>query len=290
MNRTARADLLEDLVRALKTEGSDMGREELRHAHPRDIRRAIRAGEWRERTVTVAEGYVQANLAVVPQELALQFFTFCQRNPRPCPILEVTEPGVTELTYLAEGVDLRTDLPMYRVFERGECVAEVDNVVDYWADDLVAFLLGCSCSFDWALVKAGIRVKTLEPGCTGCGYVSSIPCNPAGIFHGPMVVTMRPIRRDQVARAIQVTSNYPAVHGAPVHIGDPAQIGILDLEKPIGPLNPATRVDSDEVPVFWGCGVTPQAVALHAKPRLMITHLPGHMFISDRRIEELGIL
>jgi uncharacterized protein YcsI (UPF0317 family) len=267
-----------------------MKREQLRYAHPRDIRRLIREGKWREQTAGVAEGYVQANLAVLPEELALQFFTFCQRNPRPCPVLEVTEPGMTDLTYLAQGVDLRTDLGKYRVFEGGECIAEVDNVVDYWADDLVAFLLGCSLSFDWVLVNAGIGAKWLEPGCTGCAYASSIPCNPAGIFHGPMVVSMRPIRREQIVRAVQITSRYPAVHGPPVHIGDPAQIGILDLEKPdYGTPSPATRVDADEVPVFWGCGVTPQAAALHAKPRLMITHLGGYMFISDTKIEELAI-
>ncbi len=268
-----------------------MEREELRHAHPKDIRRLIREGKWREQTAGVAEGYVQANLAVVPEELALQFFTFCQRNPRPCPVLEVTEPGITDLTYLAQGVDLRTDLGKYRVFEEGECIAEVENIADYWEDNLVAFLLGCGLSFDWVLDKAGIRAKWLEPGSTGRAYVSSIPCNTAGVFHGPMVVSMRPIRRDEIVRAVQITSRYPAVHGAPVHIGDPAQIGILDLEKlDYGAPSPATRVDADEVPVFWGCGVTPQEVALRAKPRLMITHLAGHMLISDRRIEDLAVL
>ncbi len=264
---------------------------ELRRAHPREIRQLIREGKCRVRTVGLAQAYVQANLAVVPEELALQFFTFCHRNPRPCPVLEVTEPGMTDLTYLAQGVDLRTDLGKYRVFERGECIAEVDNVVDYWQDDLVAFLLGCSLSFDWVLDKAGIRARWLEAGCTGCAYVSSVLCTPAGIFYGPMVVSMRPIRRDQVVRAVQITSRYPAAHGAPVHIGDPAQMGIIDLGKPdYGAPGPETRVDADEVPVFWGCGVTPQEVALHAKPKLMITHLAGHMFISDRRIEELAVL
>lgn len=268
-----------------------MDRGELRHAHPRDIRPLIREGKWQEHTIGLAEGYVQANLVVVPEELALQFFTFCQRNPRPCPVLEVTEPGVTTLRRLAEGVDLRTDLPQYRVFEEGECVAEVDQVVDYWDDNLVAFLLGCSASFDWALVNANIRVKILEPGGSPFAYTSSIPCKPAGIFGGPMVLSMRPIRRDQVVRAVQVTSRHPAMHGPPVHIGDPAQIGISDLEKPdIGPSNPATRVGDDEVPVFWGCGATPQAVALEAKPRFMITHLGGHMFISDRKVEEMAVL
>lgn len=268
-----------------------MKREELRHAHPRDIRRLIREGKWQEHTIGLAEGYVQANLVVVPEELALEFFTFCQRNPRPCPVLEVTEAGVTELAYLAEAVDLRTDLPKYRVFEGGECVAEADNVVDYWDDNLVAFLLGCSASFDWALVNANIRVKILEPGCSPFAYTSSIPCRPAGIFHGPMVVSMRPIRRDDVVRAVQVTSRHPAMHGAPVHIGDPAQIGVVDLEKPdIGPPNPATRVENDEVPLFWGCGATPQAVALQAKPSFMITHLGGHMFITDRKVEEVAVL
>jgi uncharacterized protein YcsI (UPF0317 family) len=268
-----------------------MEREDLRHAHPQDIRRLIREGKWRQQTAGLAEGYVQANLAVVPEDLALQFFTFCQRNPRPCPVLEVTEPGMTDLTYLTQAVDLRTDLGKYRVFAQGECIAEPDNVVDYWRGDLVAFLLGCSLSFDWVLANAGIRAKWLEPGSTGCAYVSSIACQAAGIFHGPMVVSMRPVRRDQIVRAVQITSLYPAVHGPPVHIGDPAQIGILDLEKPdYGAPSPATRVDADEMPLFWGCGVTTQEVALHAKARLMITHLAGHMFISDRRIEDLAVL
>jgi uncharacterized protein YcsI (UPF0317 family) len=268
-----------------------MRREDLKGLRPGEIRSLIREGRWREHTGGLAEGYVQANLVVLPKALAFDFLAFCQRNPQPCPVLEVTDVGVPKLKYMAKDADLRTDLPMYKVWENGECVADVENVLDCWNDDLVAFLLGCSASLDWALVKAGVRLRHMEQDMLPCAYISNIQCEPAGIFHGPMVVTMRSILKDEVARAFQITSRYPAVHGAPVHVGDPRQIGINNLDDvDFGERTLLSQLEPDEVPVFWACGATPQVVALEAKPEFMISHFPGCMFITDVPLEEIGVL
>jgi uncharacterized protein YcsI (UPF0317 family) len=264
-----------------------MNREELKNIRPSALRALIREERWRSHTIGLAEGYVQANLVILPRHMAFDFLVFCQRNPKPCPVLEVTEPGIAQLSYLAKDADLRTDLPMYRVFQEGECVAEVDNVTDLWRDDLVAFLLGCSATFEYSLISANIRLRHIEAGKIPPVYVSGIQCNPAGAFSGPMVVSMRPIRYDQVAQAVLVTSRYPAAHGAPVHIGDPGAIGIFDLEKVI--FGESIEIRKDETPVFWACGVTPQFVALQAKPDLMITHLAGHMFVTDLLADEIAV-
>jgi uncharacterized protein YcsI (UPF0317 family) len=273
-------------------------REDLKGLHPREIRSLAREGRWREHTQGIAEGYLQANLVVLPKDLALDFLIFCQRNPQPCPVLEVTDVGDSSLKYMADGADLRTDLPMYRVWKKGQCVAEVDNVLGYWSDQLVSFLLGCSGSFDSALLKAGVRQRHIEEGRLPPAYISNLQCEPAGIFHGPMAVTMRATLKQQVARAFQVTSRYPAAHGAPVHVGDPRQIGIKSLDDiwsdcvacRVGGTTAFTLVEPDEVPVFWACGATPQLVALQAQPEFMITHLPSHMFITDVPLEEMAIL
>lgn len=268
-----------------------MRREDLKGLHPREIRSYVREGRWREHTGGFAEGYVQANLVVLPRNLAFDFLVFCQRNPQPCPVLEVTDIGVPTLKYMAKDADLRTDLPMYKVWEKGQCVAEVENVLDYWSDELVAFLLGCSASLDWALLKAGVRLRHAELDMLPCAYISNIQCEPAGAFRGPMVVTMRSILKDQVARSFQVTSRYPAVHGAPVHVGDPRQIGINNLDDvDLGQRTPLSQLEPDEVPLFHACGATPQVVALEAKPEFMISHFPGCMFITDVLLEEIGVL
>ena len=268
-----------------------MKRDDLRALHPREIRSLIREGRWTEHTGGLADGYVQANLVVLPKDLAFDFLVFCQRNPQPCPVLEVTDVGDPSLKYLAKGADLRTDLPMYKVWQDGECVAEADNVEEYWRKDLVAFLLGCSASLDWALLRAGIRLRHAELDLLPCAYVSSIQCEEAGIFRGPMVVTMRSIQKHQVARTYQITSRYPLAHGAPVHVGDPRQIGIDDLDDvDFGERSALSQLEPDEVPVFWACGATPQVVALQAKPEFMISHFPGRMFIADVRLEEIGAL
>ncbi|MDI3340444.1 MAG: putative hydro-lyase [Sphaerobacter sp.] len=254
-------------------------------ASPSAIRQAIRAGEIRGHTAGLAPGYVQANLVVLPRDLAYDFLVFCQRNPKPCPLLDVTDPGSPEPALVAPGADLRTDVPRYRVYRHGELVEERDDLLDLWRDDLVAFLLGCSFTFDGLLVEAGVPVRHL-----GCGrnvpmYRTTRDCVPAGRFAGPLVVSMRPMPPEQVVRAVQVTARFPAVHGAPVHIGDPAALGIADLERPDWGDPPA--IEPGDVPVFWACGVTPQAVAMAVRPELMITHAPGHMFVTDVPVASL---
>jgi uncharacterized protein YcsI (UPF0317 family) len=236
----------------------------------------------------MAPGHVQANLAIVPRDLAFDFLLFCQRNPRPCPLLEVVEAGQVVPTQFAPDADLRTDLPLYRVYEYGEMVSEIEDVSEIWRDDLVSFLLGCSFSFESALMNAGVSLRHVERGSNVSMYVTNIDTQSAGVFSGPMVVSMRPIRRDLIVRAVQVTSRFPAVHGAPIHIGDPEAIGIEDISRP--DLGDPTEIEEGEVPVFWACGVTPQVVAMKSKLPLMITHSPGHMFITDKRDEDLAVL
>lgn len=255
---------------------------------PAEVRGLIRTGQWRGVTAGVSVGYVQANLAILPGELAFDFLLFCQRNPRPCPILEVIEAGQFEPDLTAPGADIRTDVPGYRIYENGVLTAEVLTLVDHWRGDLVSFLLGCSFSFESALADAGIPLRHQEMGCNVPMYITSIPTTPAGAFSGPMVVSMRPIKREQMVRAVQVTSRFPATHGAPVHLGDPAAIGIKDINRP--DFGDPVEIRSGEEPVFWACGVTPQAVALNSRPSLMITHAPGHMFITDRRDADYAVL
>ncbi len=236
----------------------------------------------------MAPGHVQANLVVLPRDLAFDFLLFTQRNPKPCPLLEVVEAGSTEPRLMAPGADLRTDVPRYRVYRDGALAGEPTDLTPYWSNDLVSFLIGCSFTFESALIDAGLPVRHVEQ-CTNVPmYITSAPTVPAGAFHGPMVVSMRPIPAAQVVRAVQVTSRFPAVHGAPVHIGDPSAIGIRDIAKP--DLGDPVEIRAGEVPVFWACGVTPQAVAMASKPRLMLTHAPGHMFITDRRDAEFAVL
>lgn len=255
---------------------------------PRDVRELVRSGEWRGVTSGIAPGYVQANLAILPRELAFDFLLFCQRNPKPCPLLEVIEAGRTEPVLTAPAADIRTDVPGYRVYQNGALVAELESLLDLWRDDLVSFLLGCSFSFEAALADAGIPLRHQEMGCNVPMYITSIQTAPAGTFSGPMVVSMRPIRRNQIVRAVQVTSRFPATHGAPVHIGDPAAIGIQDIAHP--DFGDPVEIRQGEVPVFWACGVTPQAVALSCKAPLLITHSPGRMFITDQRDADYAVL
>jgi len=257
-------------------------------AHPREVRREIREGRWRKPTAGLAPGYVQANLVILPRDLAFDFLLFAQRNPKPCPVIEVTDPGSPEPTRTAPGADLRTDVPAYRIYRHGVLDRTVEDLRGVWREDLVAFLLGCSFSFESALLAAGVPVRHIQEGKNVPMFVTSIACASAGVFQGPLVVSMRPIPASMVPRAIQVTSRFPAVHGAPVHLGDPGLIGIRDLSRP--DFGDAVTIRPGEVPVFWACGVTPQAVAMEAKPPLVITHAPGHMFITDLRDEELAAL
>jgi uncharacterized protein YcsI (UPF0317 family) len=224
---------------------------------------------------------VQANLVVVPVEYADSFREFCARNPRPCPLLDVTETGSAEPRHVAPGADLRTDIPRYRVYQDGSLAAEVDTLADVWEPSHVGFLLGCSFSFERALAGAGIPLRHIELGRNVAMYRTNQACEPAGPFHGPLVVSMRPIPDHLVAEAIRVTRGFPHAHGAPVHVGHPAALGIADLERP--DYGDPLPIRSGESPVFWACGVTPQAAAEAARLPLMITHAPGHMFITDLR-------
>lgn len=251
-----------------------------------EARIAIRAGQWTGPTAGLAPGYTQANLAILPEADAFDFLRFCVRNPKPCPVLDVADPASPHPDPAwARDADLRTDVPRYRVYRRGELIDEPTDLLGWWRDDLVAFLLGCSFTFERALIAAGVPVRHLECGCNVPMFRTTRPCRPAGKFHGPLVVTMRPIPAHLVARAVQITSRYPSVHGAPVHIGAPGVLGIEDLGQP--DYGDAVPVEAGEVPVFWACGVTPQAVALKSRVALMITHAPGHMLVTDRLDEGL---
>lgn len=261
---------------------------DLARASPAEVRALIRRGEWTRATAGLCQGYAQANLVVLPKEMAYDFLVFCHRNPKPCPLLDVTDTGSYVPQRVAPGADLRTDLPKYRVYRDGRLEAELLDIVGLWRDDLVAFLLGCSFTFEAALLQAGVPVRHIEEGKNVPMYITRVPCTPAGIFKGPLVVSMRPVPPHLVPRAVQVTSRFPTAHGAPVHVGDPARLGIEDLDRP--DFGEPVTVRPGEFPVFWACGVTPQAVALEAKPSLMITHAPGHMFITDVRDEALALL
>ena len=254
----------------------------------RDARLAIRTDQFTGQTAGVAPGYVQGNLAVLPKELAGDFLRFCQLNPKPCPVLGVSSPGDFRLPTLADDLDIRTDLSRYRVFRRGEVIDEPTDIRGHWRDDLVAFVLGCSFSFEEALIEDGIELRHMTCGATVPMFRTSVPTAPVGPFHGPLVVSMRPMTPVKAIRAIQITTRFPAVHGAPVHIGKPELIGISDLMKP--DWGDAVPVNEDEIPVFWACGVTPQAVVATAKPDFCITHYPGCMLVTDRRNAEYAIM
>ena len=249
------------------------------NAKPWEVRKLIREGKITVPTSGMCAGYAQANLAILPKELAYDFLLFTQRNPKPCPILEVSDVGSRELKYIAKNCDIATDFPKYRVYEKGELKGEYTSVEDFWRDDQVSFLIGCSFSFESELIEAGIEMRHNTMGCNVPMYITNIETVPAGIFHGPMTVSMRPIPYDQIVRAVTVSGTMPQVHGTPVHIGDPAAIGIKDINKP--DFGDPVELKDGEVPVFWACGVTPQSVLMNVKPEFVITHSPGHMLITD---------
>lgn len=225
-----------------------------------------------------APGFTQANLVVLPQEWAFDLLLFGQRNPRPVPLLDVTDAGSFS-TALAPGADLRQDLPQYRVWRDGALVDEPNDVRDLWTGDLVAFLIGCSFSFETALLEAGVPVRNIEQGTNVSMYRTNVQCRPAGRLSGPLVVSMRPVPASQVPTAVQVTARMPDVHGAPVHVGSPASLGIADLDTP--DFGDPVRAHDGDVPVFWACGVTPQAAVMASRPPFAITHVPGNMFVTD---------
>ncbi|MFS0468872.1 putative hydro-lyase, partial [Corynebacterium striatum] len=219
-------------------------------------------------------------LLAVPQDYAFDFLLFAQRNPKSCPIVGVLEAGQYSSELLAGG-DIRTDIPGYRIFRDGELTDSVEDATEFWAEDMVTFLIGCSFTFESALQENGITLAHIEQGRNVSMYSTNIPTTPAGIFSGPLVVSMRPILASQVADAVRITSRYPSVHGAPVHVGNPKDIGISDLSRP--DFGDAVDIPEGHIPVFWACGVTPQAVVMNSKPRLAITHQPGKMLVTDAR-------
>jgi uncharacterized protein YcsI (UPF0317 family) len=260
---------------------------DLRAATGAEVRRRARRGELIGPTPGLALGYVQANLVVVPRDIAFDFLLFCRRNPQPCPLLDVTDPGCPEPKEVAPGADLRTDVPRYCVYRYGELIDEPTDLLSWWREDLVGFLLGCSFTFENALLTAGIPVRHIEQGRNVPMYRTNIACKSAGVFSGSMVVSMRPLTPGQAEEATRICRRYPLAHGAPVHSGDAAAIAIRDITQP--DFGDAVEIRPGEIPVFWACGVTPQAVAMQARPALLLTHKPGHMFVTDLRDTDLSI-
>lgn len=250
-------------------------------------RLACRRGALNCSTAGVAPGYVQGNLTILPKDLAEDFLRFCRQNPKPCPVIGVSEVGDPRIPELGLDLDIRTDVPGYRVWKHGDLVDETSDVTAWWRDDLVSFVLGCSFSFEQALIEDGLSMRHMASGVTVPMYRTDIACVPAGPFWGPMVVSMRPFTPAQAIRAIQITSRFPAVHGAPIHIGLPELIGIHDLAGP--DYGDYVELRSDELPVFWACGVTPQAVIAAAKPSFAITHTPGRMLVTDLQNAQLAV-
>lgn len=245
----------------------------------KQVRALAREGTLTIPTAGLASGFVQANLVIVPEQFAFDFLLFCMRNPKPCPVLEVLEKGNPLPAITAKNADLRTDLPRYRVYENEKLLDEPTDILKYWRNDLVSFLLGCSFTFDRALREGGVPVRHEEESKNVPMYKTNIPCKSAGVFHGPLVVSMRPMTPEFALQATRITSRFPRAHGSPIHLGDPLQIGIHNISKP--DFGESVSIHADEIPVFWACGVTPQAVALASKIPFLITHSPGHMFVSD---------
>lgn len=270
---------------AAKNAGNDGSgsKPEIMDLTPVNFRAMVREGLWTKPTAGCCPDFVQLNLVILPQFLAEDFKEFCERNPQPCPLLETIEAGRTEAIKLAPGSDIRTDLPAYRVY-RGKTFTLADDITDIWREDFVSFLIGCSFTFEEALLARGVPVRHIEIGTNVPMYITDIPCQAAGPFHGNMVVSMRPIPLELVETAYSITGHYPAVHGAPVHHGDPGKIGIANLERP--DYGDPVPVRAGEVPVFWACGVTPQAALINVAPDIAITHAPGYMFVSDRKNTE----
>ena len=252
---------------------------------PAAARAAFRAG-LRVPTASWCPGYTQANMISVPREFAYDVLLFGQRNPKPCPIIDVSDPG-SPRTALAPDADLRTDLPAYRIWRDGELVDEPGDATEYWTDDLVTFLIGCSFTFETPLLAAGIEMRHITQGRNVSMYRTSVQCRSAGRMGGPLVVSMRPLRPDRIAEAISISGRFPAVHGAPVHVGSPEALGIADLSRP--DFGDPVDILPGEIPVFWGCGVTPQAAIMASRPPFAITHAPGHMFVTDARDHEFEV-
>ncbi len=254
----------------------------------KELWEAIKQGQWRKPTSGLASGYTQANVVILPKKEAFDFLLFCLRNEKPCPIVDVCDPGETAPPVAGPGADIRYHVPKYRIYRHGELAEEVNDIASYFTEDMVTFLIGCSFTFEKELMEKGIPVRHIEEDKNVPMYITNRDCRPAGIFSGPLVVSMRPIPADMVDRAGEITAPYRKAHGAPIHVGDPAALGIKDIYKV--DFGDAPTIKEGEVPVFWACGVTPQMALKNARPELVITHSPGHMFITTITDEELGRL
>ena len=253
-----------------------------------ELRKAIRNGEFKTQTSGQINGNVQANLVILPQNWAFDFLLFAQRNPKPCPIIEVGSAGEFLTRHIAENADIRTDIPKYRIYKNGNLTEEKVNILDIWQSDFVYFLLGCSFSFEQALLEAGLEIRHITESVNVPMYNTNILCREAGKFKpSPMVVSMRPFKPGDAIKAIEITRDYPTVHGSPIHFGNPKEIGIVNINKP--DYGDTVTIKNNEVPVFWACGVTPQKAAMVAKPPIMITHAPGHMFVGDIKDKDFKI-
>ncbi|WP_372996544.1 putative hydro-lyase [Marinobacter sp.] len=246
---------------------------------PQAVRQAARSGQLSGPTAGLASGYVQVNLVILPEAQAAGFLRFCQANPKPCPLLAVSEPGARVCEALGADLDIARDVPAYRIYRHGVAGETVHNVADEWRDDLVTFALGCSFTFEHALMQAGLRIRHIEQGRNVPMYQTSVPLTAAGGFKGNLVVSMRPFLAADAIRSVQITTRYPQVHGSPVHLGDPRLIGISDLDSP--DYGDSVSLGEHEIPVFWACGVTPQQVLIDSGVEFAITHSPGHMLVTD---------
>ncbi|MCP5002079.1 MAG: putative hydro-lyase [Hyphomicrobiales bacterium] len=252
---------------------------QLRALQTEAVRDIVRAGDYSGHTTGLAAGRLQANVVILPEDHAVDFLRFCQRNAKACPLVGVSDRASPMMHTLGADIDIRTDVPSYRIYRNGVVEQEVTDISDLWRDDLVAFALGCSFTFERALMADGIRLHHIERNFTIPMYRTSVPTEPAGPFNGGVVVSMRPIARADVDRTREISARYPFAHGAPIHLGEPHAIGIASLDEP--DWGDACAVGDDEVPVFWACGVTPQNAVLNAKPDICITHTPGCMLVTD---------
>lgn len=259
---------------------------EVKHQTPQALRQLIREGTLTGHTSGMADGYIQANVVILPSSYAYDFLKFCFRNPKTCPLLDVSEIGSTSFPYYGKDADIRTDVSKYRIYKYGKLVEEVDDITHLYTDDMVSFLIGCSFTFEHALLEAGIPVRHIEEDHNVPMYRTNIPAEASGEFKGNITVSMRPMTMAQAIKATEITSHFKNVHGTPIHIGSPESLGIENINTP--DYGEAVTIKPGEIPVFWGCGVTPQSVALDAKPELMITHSPGHMFITDIKDSDLN--
>ncbi len=253
--------------------------EALREASQQTVREAIRNGTYQGHTAGLAKGCLQANLVIVEDVYALDFMRYCQRNPKPCPLVGVSDNGNPMMTTLGADIDIRTDVPSYNIYRNGQLTESCGDITHLWQDNMVAFALGCSFTFEHAILQASFPLWHIDNNRTVPMFKTAIQTVKAGQFSGPMVVSMRAIPASRLDEIKAISARFPLAHGAPVHWGDPAAIGIYDVTAP--DWGDPSPVERGEVAVFWACGVTPQAAIMRAELPLCITHKPGQMLITD---------